>query len=154
MSDSKIDLGLSSLLSSSKPSVDLGQSLLSPSKSPSSSSSALNPLAPTGAPASGLGIGDLLPSAAPTQQSDPLSSLNTTPISGTAELSCTLHLSAVGSNKVEVVKAIRAHWDKGLKDSKMLADAAPINLPALPRAKAMEAKAALLNLGASVSEAL
>ena len=131
MSDSKNNLGLSSLLSSSKPSVDLGQSLLSPSKTPSSSSAALNPLTPTVSPTSSLGIGDLLPSAAPTQKNDPLSSLNAAPLLGTAELSCTLHLSAVGSNKVEVIKAIRAHWDKGLKDAKMLADAAPINLPAL-----------------------
>ena len=169
MSDSKLDLGLSSLLPSSKAKSDLGQSLLSPS-APSNHSKALNPLAPSSSSSSllndpltaassskassGLGIGDLLPSAAPSQNSDPLSSLSSAPMTASTEEPYTLHLSSVGSNKVAVVKAIRAHWDKGLKDSKMLADAAPINLPSLPKTKALAAEEALRGLGANVTKAL
>ena len=169
MSDSKLGLGLSSLLPSSKSKPDLGDSLLSPA-SPSNNSLGLNPLAPSSQQSSvldnplagsssnhsgaGLGIGDLLPSSSTNLTNDPLSSLGKSTAIETNEESYTLHLSSVGANKVAVVKAIRAHWDKGLKDSKMLADAAPVNLPALPKSQALAAEEALRQLGASISKAL
>ena len=88
------------------------------------------------------------------QQSDPLSALEASPAAETSNELYTLHLSSVGKNKVSVIKTIREHWDKGLKDSKMLADSAPVNLPALPKSKALAAEEALRALGASVSKAL
>lgn len=169
MSDSKFGLGLSALLPSSKSKPDLGQSLLSPASSsnhsqslnplaPSSSTSSLldNPLAPSSQKldGSGLGVGDLLPNVAAKEQSDPLSALEASPVVETSNELYTLHLSSVGKNKVSVIKTIREHWDKGLKESKMLADSAPVNLPALPKSKALAAEEALRILGASVSKAL
>lgn len=169
MSDSKLGLGLSSLLPSSTPKPNLGDSLLSPA-SPSNNSLGLNPLAPSSQKSSlldnpliggssnhsgaGLGIGDLLPNSSGNLMNDPLSSLGSSTATGINDESYTLHLSSVGANKVAVVKAIRAHWDKGLKDSKMLADAAPVNLPALPKSQALAAEEALRELGASISKAL
>ena len=69
------------------------------------------------------------------------------------EATLVVHLSSVGREKVKVIKIIRAHWNLGLKDSKRLADSAPLDLPALPEAQARAAEADLSALGASVSVA-
>lgn len=168
MSSSKFDLGGSSLLSPQKSQPDLGQSLLSPSK-PAAPSLGLNLLVPS---SNNIGltnklvdpstpsvnvmqVADLLPN----QSVSALDSLATSslqePVTENEFLETTVshyivHLSSVGAGKVAVVKAIRAHWGTGLKRSKELADAAPVDLPALPEVKAQGAYAELNTLGAVV----
>lgn len=168
MSSSKFDLGGSSLLSPQKSQSDLGSSLISPTKTNSSSlglnlvASKSNSMGMTNqlidssaSSTNALQIGDLLPN----QSSNALDSLaspslveqTTNNVSlEAADALQIIHLNAVGSGKVAVVKAIRVHWNTGLKRAKELADSAPADLPGLPEAKAQAALMELSNLGAVV----
>ena len=62
-----------------------------------------------------------------------------------------VHLSATGDKKVEVIKAVRALTGLGLKDAKDLVDGAPSVLKeAVPKEEAEKAKAQLEEAGATV----
>ena len=161
MSSSKFGLGGSPLLSPSTPqsSLDqtlsssstvgrtspLGSNLLTPgplahSLSPNPSSSSANPLQ----------VSDLLPTQS---AGNPLILTEEVQDQQSEEPLRGVHLSSVGRNKVQVVKAIRSHWGTGLKEAKTLADSAPLDLPLLPESEALAAETELSALGAVIGHA-
>lgn len=177
MSDSKNKLGGLSLFSSSKASANplsptssdaaqrslnplLGSSPVSPSAKPSLQVSDLLPL-PDSSPS--LDLAGQMSNQAVEMTAQPTVTFNEMTLETPDETSHldalnqepsrVLYLSAVGGDKVKVIKAIRAHWDLGLKDSKALADAAPLEMPPLPESRAEAAKAELSMLGATINAA-
>lgn len=64
----------------------------------------------------------------------------------------TVSITDVGPKKIQVIKAVRALTDLGLKEAKDLVESSPsVVLEGVPKDKAAEAKAALEAEGAAVS---